>query len=130
LVIVDASAVLEWLLQTRVGIKIFNKIAGEEVHAPHLLDIEVAQSLRRMVRKRLVAESRAQFALYDLADAHIIRHPHVTFLPVVWALRHNISAYDAVYVALAEAHEATLLTCDAKLAAAPGHMAHVEYIHL
>lgn len=101
---------------------------AEEVHAPHLLDVEVAQTLRRLVRQRIVEPSRARLALDDLADSQIIRHPHWPFLPMIWAVRDNVSAYDATYIMLAEAIAATLLTCDAKLASTPGHRARIELI--
>lgn len=128
MLIIDASAAFEWLLDTPAGRKVFNRISGEEVHSAHLLDVEVAQALRKAVLKRVVGAVRAEGALDDLASAQIIRHAHYQYLPAVWALRNNFSAYDAVYVALAEAHGAPLVTCDRRLAAAPGHAVRIEYI--
>lgn len=96
------------------------------LHAPHLLDVEVAQALRRLVQLGEIAPARAQQALDDHAALGIDRHSHEDLLPRVWQLRESISAYDAAYVALAEALEAPLLTCDAKLARSHGHRAKVE----
>lgn len=100
----------------------------ERLHAPHLLDVEVAQVLRHQVATGIVPVGRAREALQDLSDLRIRRYPHVLFLRRIWELRDNLTAYDAVYVALAEALDAPLLTCDGKLALAPGHRARVEVI--
>lgn len=124
--VIDASAALEWLLQTPVGVRIEEQIYSQGIHAPHLLDTEVAQVLRRFVREGLVAADRAEVALTILGDAAIARHPHYHLLPRIWELRHNMSAYDAAYVALAELLDASLLTRDRKLAAAPGHHVQIE----
>ena len=125
--VIDASAALEWLLQTSVGVQLEKQIYSQEgIHAPHLLDTEVAQVLRRFVRERSVSADRAEIALTTLADAPIARHPHYHLLPRIWQLRHNLTAYDAAYVALAEVLDARLLTCDRKLAAAAGHHAQIE----
>ena len=98
------------------------------MHAPHLLDVEVTQVLRRHAAQGAIAASRAEEALQDLLDLRLRRYPHRFFLRRVWELRDNLTAYDALYVALAEALDATLLTCDGKLALAPGHHARVEVI--
>lgn len=124
--VIDASAALEWLLQTPVGVRIEEQIYSQGIHAPHLLDTEVAQVLRRFVREGSVSADRAEIALTILADATIARHPHYHLLPRIWELRHNLSAYDAAYVALAELLDASLLTRDRKLAAAPGHHVQIE----
>jgi len=128
--VVDASAAIEWLLQTPKGsvieAQMFSK--GQTLHAPHLLDIEVTQVLRRYARERTVTEARAQEGLQNLLDLRILRHRHTFLLRRAWQLRHHLTVYDAVYVALAEALVAPLLTCDAKIAAAPGHHAIVEVV--
>jgi predicted nucleic acid-binding protein len=128
LIVLDASAAVDWLLDTRVGLQIEQRIAGgaERVHAPHLIDIEVAQVLRRYARDKTLTDSRAEAALYDLADIPITRYSHSAFMPRVWQLRHNFTAYDSLYIALAEALDVPLLTRDKKLAAGPGHSARVE----
>ncbi len=128
--VVDASAAIEWLLQTQKGsvieAQMFSK--GQTLHAPHLLDIEVTQVLRRYARERAVTEARAEQLLQNLVDLRILRHRHTFLLRRAWQLRHHLTVYDAVYVALAEALDAPLLTCDAKIAAAPGHHATVEVV--
>jgi predicted nucleic acid-binding protein len=129
-IVLDASAAVEWLLQTqsgkRVGRRIFSQ--RETLHAPHLLDVEVTQVLRRYVASGAIALSRAEEALQDMLDLRLQRYSHVLLLGRTWELRDNLTAYDAVYVALAEALDATLLTCDGKIASAPGHYARVEVI--
>jgi predicted nucleic acid-binding protein len=128
LIILDASAVLELLLRTPVATKIEQRIfsRGVTLHAPHLLDVEVTQGLRRYHFQRALSARRANQALEDFGDLAISRYPHNLFLPQAWALRNNLSAYDAVYIALAEALDAVLLTCDRRLANAHGHHARVE----
>lgn len=101
---------------------------GETLHVPHLLDLEIAQVLRRYERAGSLSAERAGNALEDLSDLMITRYPHDFLLPRVWALRHNTTAYDAVYLALAEVLGATLVTRDAALAAVKGHAASVEVL--
>jgi predicted nucleic acid-binding protein len=128
MIVLDASATVDWLLQTSAGQHIEHRIysARESLHAPHLLDLEVAQVLRRLVREGAVPASRADEAVQDLLDLRLIRYPHLTLLPRVWQLRHNFSAYDAAYVGLAEKLGVPLITRDGRLAAAPGHAAIIE----
>jgi predicted nucleic acid-binding protein len=129
-IVLDASAAVEWLLQTPTGIKVDQRIFSPPVplHAPHLLDLEVAQVLRRYVRDKTVAARRGQEALEDRADLPLNRYPHDLLIPQLWDLRSAPTAYGAAYVALAEVVNATLLTCDGRIAAAPGHHASVEVI--
>jgi predicted nucleic acid-binding protein len=130
MIVVDASALLEFLLQTSLGARIEARLfAGEdELHAPDLLDVEIAQGLRRLVRSGEVSSGRAEEAIADLTDLDLHRHAHLDLLDRAWKLRDNISAYDAMYVALAEAIEAPIVTCDSPLAKAPGHRARIEVI--
>ena len=100
----------------------------ETLHAPHLLDVEVAQVLRRYALAGEVAAERCRAALDDLAGLPLTRYPHDFLMSRVWDLRANLSAYDAVYVALAGALDAPLLTRDQRLANAPGHGARVEMV--
>ena len=118
----DASAVLELLLGTPAGIEVSARIADAAValHVPHLLDLEVAQVLRRYVRDAQLHPDEAADALHNLRDLDLTRHAHEPLLDRVWALRHNLSAYDAVYVALAEVLDASLVTSDRRLAHVPG----------
>jgi predicted nucleic acid-binding protein len=92
------------------------------------MDVEVIQALRRLVRSDEVSATRAAEAVEDLGDLDLHRHAHVTLLTRAWHLRENMTAYDAVYVALAEALGATMITCDKPLANAPGHRARIEAI--
>lgn len=100
----------------------------QSLHAPELLDLEVAQVLRRLVREGTLSVPRAEAAIEDLLDLRITRYPHSVLLPRIWQLRHNLSAYDAAYVVLAEKLGATLLTRDAKLASAAGHNATIAVV--
>jgi predicted nucleic acid-binding protein len=129
-IVVDASALLEFLLQTSLGARVEARLFrnDDELHAPHLLDVEIVQGLRRLVRSGEVAAGRADEVIADLTDLDLHRHAHLDLLGRTWKLRDNISAYDAVYVALAEAIEAPVVTCDGPLAKAPGHRARIEVI--
>ncbi len=128
MIVLDASAAVDWLLQTSVGRLIEQRIytGTQSLHAPHLLDVEVAHVLRRMVRESLITERRASQAISDLMALRLTRYPHSSFLPQIWRHRNNLSAYDAAYLVLAEELGAPLLTRDSRLAAAPGHGAKVE----
>jgi predicted nucleic acid-binding protein len=129
-IVVDASALLEFLLQTPLGSRIETRLFRDdtEFHVPHVVDVEVVQALRRLVRMGEVSSRRAHEAIADLIDLDLHRHPHLDLLGRAWKLRDNFSAYDAMYVALAEAIGASLVTCDGPLAAAPGHTAQIEVI--
>lgn len=130
MIVLDASSAIEWLLQTRVGVRVGQRIlsSGETLHAPHLLDVEVTQVFRRHVARGAMTASRAEEALQDLLDLQMSRHPHGLLLWRVWELRNHLTASDAIYVALAEALEATLVTCDGKLASASGHHARIQVV--
>jgi predicted nucleic acid-binding protein len=128
MIVLDASAVVDWLLQTPAGQRIENRIysRNETLHAPHLLDLEVIQVLRRLARQGVVAVRRADEAVRDLLDLRVTRYPHHVLLPRIWQLRHNCSAYDAAYIVLAESLGASLVTRDGRLASASGHAARIE----
>jgi predicted nucleic acid-binding protein len=129
-IVVDASAVLELLLRTPAAAAVEARLFanGETLHAPHLLDVEAAQVLRRYALNGELGAGRGREALEDLADLPMRRYPHEFLLPRVWEMRHNLTAYDAVYVALAEALDAPLITRDKRLAAAPDLRARVELV--
>lgn len=130
MIVIDASALLELLLATdRAGHVAARVLAADEtLHAPHLLDVEIAQTLRRLVQLRQITASRAEQALEDHADLLIDRYAHQELLMRIWELRNSVAAYDAAYIALAEALNAPLLTCDRKLAKAHGHGAKLEIV--
>ena len=99
---------------------------GETLHAPHLLDLEIAQVLRRYTASGEMVPRRGVQALEDLAEFPLLRYPHDVLLPRIWELRNNLTAYDAAYIALAEALPAPLITRDAALASPGIHRARVE----
>ncbi|MBI2192977.1 MAG: type II toxin-antitoxin system VapC family toxin [Planctomycetes bacterium] len=130
MIVLDASAILEVLLCTPAAAAVERRIfqAGKSIHVPHLLDVEVAQVLRRYVPSKQMSVERGQEALQDLLDFPLTRYPHALLPQRAWELRDNLSAYDAVYVALAEALDATLLTRDARLASVQRHRARVAFL--
>lgn len=130
MIVLDASVVVEWLLQTPAGRRVESRIYSrkESLHAPELLDLEVAQVLRRFARENRITNSRAEDAVDDLIGLRVTRYPHAMLLPRIWELRHNLSAYDAAYVALAERLGAILLTRDAGMKAAATHSANIETV--
>ena len=130
MIVVDASALLEVLLQSGAAPRVSRRLfrAGETLCAPHLIDLEITQALRRYAAAREISAERGFEAVEDLADFPLERYPHQPFLHRIWELRSNLTAYDAAYVALAEVLDARLVTCDRALAAAPGHRARVELI--
>lgn len=128
MIVLDASAAIELLLATPVlGHEAARAIASSDgaVHAPHLLDADVGQVLRRLVRMKAVPVRRAARALARLQSFPMIRHPHVPFLARAFELRANATFYDSLYLALAEELDAQLLTADAALGSIPGHRARV-----
>jgi predicted nucleic acid-binding protein len=128
-IVIDASAVLEVLLRTPAAEAVAGRLfegPRETLHAPHLLDVEVARVLRRYAASGEIDAARGRAALADLADFPIRRYPHCLLLARIWDLRNNFTAYDAVYVALAEALEAPLLTRDRRLATAARRHVRVE----
>jgi predicted nucleic acid-binding protein len=131
LIVVDASAVLELLLRTENGTKVQERVldADESLHAPHLIDIEVTQTLRRLVILKEINAARGAQALEDYFLLNIKRAEHKHLLERVWSLRESITAYDAAYVVLAELLAAPLITCDTKLSRSHGHRALIELIN-
>lgn len=129
MIVVDASVVVDFILPTAGAEAVRERLLPDRSwHAPHLLDVEVAQVVRRWQGRREIREPEARAALDRLNDLPLRRYPHRLLLPRVWELRRNLTAYDAAYVALAEILDAPLLTRDAKIAAASGHVATVELL--
>ena len=120
-VVIDASALIQALLgadeqaaELRAG------LPGMRLHAPHLIDAEVGNVLRRRERSGVIGSAEAQTGLLVAAAVVRLRYPHAGPLSErAWALRDNLTFYDALYVALAEQLAVPLLTADARLAAAP-----------
>jgi predicted nucleic acid-binding protein len=97
-----------------------------DLHAPHLIDTELLHALRRMGIKRQISDERAAEARSDFAELALVRYRHQPLNDRVWELRHNLTAYDATFIALAEVLAAPLVTCDERLASALGHKAQIE----
>jgi predicted nucleic acid-binding protein len=127
MLVIDASAVTELLLGRPAADAVVEQLRqhGFDLHAPHLLDVEVISAVRRVVAAGAASAERGEQAAADLLDLPIERYRHDVLVPRIWDLRDNFSAYDAAYIALAEAivdAGAPLLTSDARLAAAArGH---------
>ena len=128
MIVLDASAVVDWLLQTPAGQRVEQRIyaRNDTLHTVHLLDVEFAQVLLRLVREGTLTRKRAEEAMEDLIAVRVTRYAPVVLLRRIWQLRQNLSAYEAAYVALAEELKAPLITRDQKIAAAPGHSATIE----
>lgn len=127
MLVVDTSAVLAALLTPEPLDDLVARLAGDaDLQAPHLIDVEVAHALRRLNRSGTLSGDRAADARSDFRDLALVRYPHSPLADRAWELRHNLSAYDAMFVVLAEALEVPLVTCDARLQSAPGHSARVE----
>jgi predicted nucleic acid-binding protein len=127
MLVVDASVLLEFLLETPLGRRSAERLLDrrEEFHSPHLLDVEFVQVLRKLTRRGKLEASGAQQMLEVLQSLPLTRHSHIEYLRRIWELRESISAYDAAYVALAEGLDAPLLTCDARLSRSHGHRADI-----
>lgn len=130
MIVLDASAVIALLLGAdgADAIRVAIKRDNQTLHAPHLLDAEVGQVIRRYCMFEGLAPERGEMALQDLLALDIHRYSHEALLTRIWDLRANLTAYDAVYIALAEVLDAPLLTLDARLARASGHTAKVTLI--
>ena len=130
MIIVDASVVVDLLIKPPAEVApIKARLAGERSsHAPPLLDAEVTHALRRLLLDGRLTDLSARRALRDFAVMGLKRWPHRALLGRALALRHQLSAYDGIYVAMAEVTGATLVTRDARLTRATGHRARVELV--
>jgi predicted nucleic acid-binding protein len=115
MIVVDASAVLEILGQTNIGIELEATLLDVELHAPHLIDLEVLNAVRRWERCGDIRPDEAGKILKAFSSLRITRHPHTPLLDRVWSLRHNLTAYDASYLVLARFLGAELVTMDSAL---------------
>lgn len=129
MIVLDASAVVELLLGTLGAEAVERRVArARSLHAPSLLDLEVAWAIRRFCATGQLRAERAGQAIAELADLPVRRYPHTPLLGRIWQLRTGITAYDAAYVALAETLGAPLVTRDRRLAQARGHRARIDLL--
>ncbi|MQA98835.1 MAG: PIN domain-containing protein [Actinobacteria bacterium] len=128
MIVVDASVVATAVsVRGEDGDRVRDRLIAEnDLHAPHLVDLEVASVLRRRARQGDIGGSEADQALQELSRLPLTRYPHFPLLPRIWELRSNLSSYDAAYVALAEALGCTFVTGDRRIAQAPGLRCHLE----
>ena len=130
MIVVDASALIELLTRTDRGRRVEARVLrpSDSIHAPALIDLEVAQVLRRYVMTGQVPEHWARMALDIAAAFPMTRYLHEPLMKRVWELKDNVTSYDAAYIALAEALRAPLVTCDVKLSRVPGSSVSVDVI--
>ncbi len=127
MIVLDASALVELLVGgTPRAVALAGRIRNETLHAPHLIDLEVLSVLRTLEKRQAVPSTLAAQAASDLITTALTRYPHEALASRIWQLRANLTPYDACYVALAESLGVPLVTCDARLAGAPGHRASIE----
>ena len=128
--VLDASGAVEFLLNTAAGKRLAARLADDTVviHVPHLIDLEIAQVLRRYTRHGTLDAQVGILALERWRSLGVQRYSHEPFLDRIWQLRDNVTAYDAIYVALAEALSTVLFTGDRKLVGTPGVNAAVQLI--
>jgi predicted nucleic acid-binding protein len=129
-IVLDASALVELLLDTVAGRRVSILLADPAlaVHVPHLIDVETISVLRRFVRERIIDEDEAGSAIEDLLALDLQRHSHEGLLERAWALRNNVTAYDAMYLSLTVALNATLVTCDGRLSKAAAGKIRVQLV--
>ena len=118
--VIDASVAVECVLETVVGRSVLEMVGNSELAAPSLLDAEVLAALRKGVQRGRIETPRAELAIEDLAVWPIDRVPNRELLHLAWRYRNNVTAYDALYVALADDRGVPLLTIDGPLSRASG----------
>ena len=127
MLVVDTSVVFAALVAPEAWPRLVSRLTDDaELFCPHLLDTELLHALRQAVARGEIGDDRATDVLTDLGELALVRYPHWPFSRRAWQLRHNLTPYDAMFVALAEVLEVPLLTCDARLASSSGHDAQVE----
>ncbi len=127
MLVVDTSAILDAIAADQPAAGLVGRLSDDgDLHAPELIDVEIMHALRGMTLRGEITDDRAADARTDFADTALLRYPHEPLGDRIWALRHNLSAYDAAFVALAEALDVPLVTCDGRLASASGHEARIE----
>jgi predicted nucleic acid-binding protein len=125
-IVLDASVVVELLINSEIGMRIRDELSqrNDSFIAPHLIDVEVISAIRRLTTHERVDAHRSKQFLTALEALPVVRYSHAPLLGRIWELRHNFTAYDATYIALAEATGADLYTCDEKLV--KGHRVRVK----
>lgn len=127
MLVVDTSAVLAALVARPSPPGLVERLSDDgDLHAPHLIDIEVLHALRRLTARRELTEERAADARMDYRELALVRYPHTELADRIWEMRRNVTAYDAAFVALAEVLGVPLITCDAALSGAPAHAVVIE----
>jgi predicted nucleic acid-binding protein len=127
MLVVDTSAILDAIAAYESAPGLIARLAADgDLHAPHVIDVEILHALRGMLMREEITPERAADARTDFAETVLLRYPHEPLSDRIWELRHNLSAYDAAFVALAETLEMPLVTCDARLASSSGHNAQIE----
>ena len=127
MIVVDTSALIGVLVgRPQIDALVARIVGDPDLHAPHLIDVEILDALRRLVASTDLSQDRAEDARTDYADLVIARYPHQPLADRIWELRQTITAYDAPLVALAEALDCPLVTCDRRLGRAVGHRARIE----
>jgi predicted nucleic acid-binding protein len=127
MLVVDTSAILNAIAAAEAAPGLVERLSDDgDLHAPHLIDVEILHALRGMAIRNEITAERAADARTDFGDTALSRYPHEALSDRIWELRHNLTAYDAAFVALAEALGAPLVTCDSRLASASGHAADIE----
>lgn len=122
MIVLDSSAVVEWLLGLPLADEVADRImAADSLHVPALLDVEVAQVVRRYASSGEITAQTGERALKALAELDAVRYTHELLLPLIWRLRDNLTAYDAAFAALAATLNAPLVTLDTRLARGMAH---------
>ncbi len=116
--VIDASAAVEFLFRSKIGLAVEGVLGEADTIAPELIDAEVLAVVRRLTLAGKLPAERAEEALDDLNEWEFERVPHRKLLSFAWELRHNVSAYDALYVSAARSYDAQLLTADGPLSRA------------
>lgn len=131
MLVLDTSAILDAIAADEPAPGLIARLASDgDFHAPDLIDIEILHALRGMAIRKEITVERAEDARTDFADTVLLRYPHEPLSDRIWSLRHNLTAYDAAFVALAETLEAPLITCDGRLASSSGHDAEIELFEI
>ena len=128
MIVVDASALFDMLTSWRSASIEARLARSSAIHVPVTVDAEVLHALRKQTFTATFRQEHVDVVLSFLGGRALTRHPVQPLGPRIWSLRHNVTTYDAAYVALAESLDATLLTRDARLSRSSGHTARIEYI--